>query len=96
MYKIKICADGLINRYKAHLVAKEYKYKYGIDYDEVFAPAARFDTVKMLISLALYYSWKLHQLNVKSAFFNSVIEKKFISNDQNGSLSKELRRRCIV
>lgn len=58
VYKIKRTIDGEIERYKARLVAKGYKQQYCMDYEEVFAPVARLDTVRMLISLAAHHSWK--------------------------------------
>jgi hypothetical protein len=76
VYKIKRTADGGVDRYKARLVAKGYKQKYGIDYEEVFAPVARLDTVRLLISLAAHHSWKIYQLDVKSAFLNGVLEEE--------------------
>ena len=44
VYKIKRIVDGEVDWYKARLVAKDYKQKYGINYEEVFAPVARLDT----------------------------------------------------
>jgi Reverse transcriptase (RNA-dependent DNA polymerase) len=67
----------LINRYKVRIVAKCYKQKHSIEYDEVFAHVARLDTIRILISLTSHHSWKLHQLDVKSAFLNDVLEEEF-------------------
>ncbi|GAA0152653.1 hypothetical protein LIER_37533 [Lithospermum erythrorhizon] len=45
VYKTKTNQDGKVKKYKARLVAKSYKQRYKIDYDEVFAPVARVDTI---------------------------------------------------
>ena len=76
MYEIKHTIDGRIERYNARLVAKGYKQKYGVDYEEVFASVARLDMVRMLISLVAHHSWKIYQLDVKSAFLNGILEEE--------------------
>ena len=52
VYKVKKNAKGVVERYKARLVAKGYIQRAGIDYEEVFAPLARLETVRLIISLA--------------------------------------------
>eukprot|EP00253_Pinus_taeda_P007016 PITA_07016 len=68
LYKPKINADGSIEKLKASLVAKGYSHQEGIDFDDTFAPVARLNTIRMLISLATKHKLQLHQLDVKSAF----------------------------
>ena len=69
VYKVKYNADGSVQRNKGRLVAKGYSQQPGIDYQETFAPIARLDTVRAIISLAAQKDWLLYQLDVKSAFF---------------------------
>jgi len=57
-------------KYKARLVAKGYSQQYGIDYNEVFAPVARWDTIRTILSLAACKEWNVYQLDVKSAFLH--------------------------
>ena len=74
IYKVKRNSTGEITRHKAPLVAKGYSKKKGKDYDEVFSPIARAESIRILIALAAQLKWDLHHLNVKSAFLNGKIE----------------------
>jgi hypothetical protein len=57
VFTVKHNAEGKVDRLKARLVAKGYTQTYGIDYDETFAPVARMDTVRTLISCAVNLGW---------------------------------------
>nr|GFC88061.1 hypothetical protein [Tanacetum cinerariifolium] len=47
----------------------------GIDYDEVFAPVARIEMVRVILALAGSSGWWVHHLDVKSAFLNERLEE---------------------
>ena len=51
IFKIKYVADGSVEKYKARFVAKGYAQKEGIDYEETFAPVARYTSIRSVISL---------------------------------------------
>lgn len=61
MYSVKLNADGSIDRYKARLVAKGFTHKY-----ETFAPVAKLNTIRILLSIAAYRDWPLHQFDIKN------------------------------
>jgi len=66
--------DGRVDKYKARLVAKGYKQEFGIDYKEVFAPVARMDIIRLVLSIVVLNSWPIYQLDVKSAFLHGTLE----------------------
>ena len=69
VYKVKRDPKGSILKHKARLVAKGYVQRHGVDYDEVFAPVARLETVRLVLALAAHGKWEVHHMDVKSAFF---------------------------
>lgn len=76
LFKIKHVVDGSIEKYKARFVAKGFSQKEGIDYEETFAPVARYTSIRTIIAIAASKGWKIHQMDVKTAFLNGVIEEK--------------------
>jgi len=76
IYKTKLNEKGEVDKYKAKLVAKGYAHQHGIDYTEVFAPVARWDTIQMVLALiAAQRKWKVYQLDVKSAFLHGKLDE---------------------
>ena len=60
IYKIKHAVDGKIEKYKERFVARGFSQNEGIDYEENFAPIARYTTIKSVLGLAVVMKWKIH------------------------------------
>jgi hypothetical protein len=66
----------VVTRNKARLVAKGYAQDAGFDFEETFAPVARLESIRILLAYAAHHSFKLFQMNVKSAFLNGPIKEE--------------------
>ena len=67
---------GIVIRNKARLVAQGYRQEEGIDYDEVFAPVARIEAIRLFLAFASFKGFIVYQMDVKSAFFYGTIEEE--------------------
>jgi hypothetical protein len=76
IYKIKHAADGSVEKYKASFMAHGFSQKEGVDYDKKSAPVARYTSIRAIISLAFVLGWRLHQMDVNTAFLNGIIEEE--------------------
>ena len=84
IYKIKHVADGSIEKYKARFVERGFSQKEGEDYDETFAPVAKYTSIRSIIAIASVMGRKLHQMDVKTAFLNGVIEEEVYIEQPQG------------
>ena len=91
----KLKADGC---YRAHLVAKGFTQIPGIDYDETVSPGACFESLRMLLALAALEDWHIHQMDVKSAFLNGMLDEEIYCTWSNHKVSSLLvvRQRCAA
>ena len=76
VFRNKLNEQGEVTRNKARLVAQGYSQQEGIDYTETFAPVARLEAIKLLLSYVVNHGIILYQMDVKSAFLNDVIEEE--------------------
>jgi hypothetical protein len=79
--KGRICGSGIF-------------LKEGIDYEETFAPIARYTSIRTIIALAAKMKWKLHQIDVKTTFLNGVIEEVYIEQPQGFEVEDRMTHVC--
>jgi hypothetical protein len=89
IYKIKHTVDGSIERHKMRFVAREFSQVEGIDYEETFAPVARYTSIRMIVSPAASMGWRVHQMDVKTTFLNGESEKEVYIEQPDGFVIHE-------
>ncbi|GJT85998.1 putative ribonuclease H-like domain-containing protein [Tanacetum coccineum] len=80
VYRNKKDERGVVVRNKARLVAQGHRQEEGIDYDEVFAPVARLEAIRIFLAFASYMGFIVYQMDVKSAFlYGKIDEEVYVS-----------------
>ncbi|GJS35087.1 putative ribonuclease H-like domain-containing protein [Tanacetum coccineum] len=80
VYKNKKDEKGVVVRNKERLVAQGHRQEEGIDYDEVFAPVARIETIRIFLAFASYMGFIVYKMDVKSAFlYGKINEEVYVS-----------------
>jgi hypothetical protein len=93
VFKLKHDEHGDVVKHKARLVAKGYVQRQGVDFEEVFAPVARMESVRVLLILAAHNNWPVHHMDVKSTFLNGDLgEEVYVSQPPGFIKSGEEKR----
>ena len=89
VFKTKLNEKGEVDKFKARLVAKGFLQTHGVDFYEVFAPVAKWDTIRVLLGLAAQKGWSVYQLDVKSAFLQGELTEDVFVEQPKGFTREE-------
>ena len=95
IFTVKYKTDGMIEHFKARLVSKWYTQTYEIDYIETFAPSAKINIVRVLLSLATNFDWPLQQFDVKNAFLPGERSKEVYMDLPPGCMVTERQKQKV-
>jgi hypothetical protein len=84
VFRTKRDASGHIVRHKARLVAKGYSQVEGVDFNETFAPVAKFTTIRCMLAIGAIMDLEIHQMDVKTAFLNGELEEDIYMDQPQG------------
>ena len=84
LYKIKHEVDRSVEEFKARFVTRGFSHKEEVDYDEIFAPVARYTTIRSIIALATSQGWNLHRMDVKIAFLHGSLKEEVYVEQPEG------------
>ncbi|MGZ8926642.1 MAG: reverse transcriptase domain-containing protein, partial [Nitrososphaeraceae archaeon] len=87
VYKIKYNENGKPIRYKARLVVKGFMQKYGVDYNETYAPVMKYDSLRLLLAIATILDLELKQFDVDNAFLNAVLNEDIYMQQPEGYIN---------
>jgi hypothetical protein len=76
VFRNKQDEQGVVTRNKARLVAKGYAQVTGFDFEETLAPVASLESIRILLAYDAHHSFKLFQMDMKSAFLNGPIKEE--------------------
>ncbi|GMF59849.1 unnamed protein product [Phytophthora fragariaefolia] len=71
---VKYHANGFVERFKVRLVAQGNHQEFGVDCDEVYAPVARFESLRLVLAIGTILDCHIHQVDVHTAFLNGMME----------------------
>ena len=69
---------------KARLVAKGFSQVEGLDFDQVFSPVVRFETVHLMLALAALENWYITGLDVRSAYLYGKLDEEIYMEQPKG------------
>ncbi|KAA0058506.1 flocculation protein FLO11-like [Cucumis melo var. makuwa] len=96
IFKNKTDEEGRVIRNKARRVAQGYSQIEGLDFGETFAPVARLEAIRLLLSYACFWRFKLFQMDVKSVFLNGYLsEEVYVAQPKGWIMSTNFERQSM-
>ena len=81
---------------KAWFITKGFTQVFGIDYENTFSPVTQFETLWLLLSLAVIYDWELEALDVKTAFLFGELEEEIYMDQPKDFVVKARSLRSVT
>ncbi|KAK1414914.1 hypothetical protein QVD17_30677 [Tagetes erecta] len=95
LYRNKSHERGIVLRNKARLIAQGYTQEEGIDYEEVFAPVAHLEAIRLFLAYSAYMNFTVYQMDVKCAFLYGVINDEVYVQQPPGFEDKDFPHRVM-
>ena len=89
VYKRKRDKEGIVERYKARLVAQGFSQVEGFDYNETYSPVARFTSIRFILSISSILGLVVHQMDVETAFSNTDLKEEIYMHPPIGMTIRE-------
>ena len=99
VYTIKTTPEGKFEKAKAQIVAQGFTQRPGMDYYKVTSPVIKFDSLRVLLSIANHMNWEIHMMDIKGAYLNSDLNKEIYMCQPEGFDDGSrcvLRLRCAL
>ena len=84
VYRTKVADNGLDLNYKSILVYKCFSKVEGVDYIETFAPVAKMESTRLVLSIVASKRWEVHHMDVKTAFLHGEIHENIYMQKHEG------------
>lgn len=76
VFRVKLAADGTIDKFKARLTAQGFSQREGVDYNETFAPVLHYTTLRLVLAIVAAEDLELWQIDVESAFLHAHVDEE--------------------
>jgi hypothetical protein len=94
IFKKKTDVDGNVTVYKARLVAKGFRQVQGVNYDETFSPVATFNSIQILLAIAVFHDYEIWQMDAKAAFNGNIDEELYMMQPEGFVDPKDADKVC--
>lgn len=84
IFRTKFNSNGFVNKYKARLVVKGHSQLPEVDFSDTFTPIAKFEIIRLLITLAASLGWPILHLDIISAFLNGFLQEDIYLDQPEG------------